>query len=51
LVKLTKCDYHGSIFTVRKSKNVSLVGIAGIVVKETVNTFELLTEKNLIKGK
>ncbi|KAH9953436.1 hypothetical protein BGW80DRAFT_1410991 [Lactifluus volemus] len=39
--KLVKADFHGSIMTVRRSKNAALVGASGIVVQETENTFKV----------
>ena len=35
---------------VRRSKNASLVGVSGIVVQETENTFKVVTRKNKPKG-
>ncbi len=36
--------------TVRKSKNAALVGVSGIVVQETENTFKVVTRKDKLKG-
>jgi len=47
--KLIKADFHGSIMTVRRSKNAALVGVSGIVVQETENTFKVVTRKNKSK--
>ncbi|KIJ49435.1 hypothetical protein M422DRAFT_27802 [Sphaerobolus stellatus SS14] len=47
--KLVKADFHGSIISVRKAKNPSLVGCCGIVILETENTFKVVTEKNELK--
>ncbi|KAH9991735.1 Rof/RNase P-like protein [Russula vinacea] len=47
--KLVKADFHGSIMTVRRSKNASLVGASGIVVQETENTFKVVTRKDKLK--
>jgi len=47
--KLVKADFHGSIMTVRRSKNASLVGVSGIVVQETENTFKVVTRKDKLK--
>jgi ribonuclease P protein subunit POP4 len=38
-----KFDYHGCFFTVVKSRNPSLLGIKGILVKETAKTMQLIT--------
>jgi RNase P/RNase MRP subunit p29 len=35
---------------VRRSKNAALVGVSGIVVQETENTFKVVTRKNKSKG-
>jgi len=47
--KLVKADFHGSIVTVRRSKNAALVGLEGIVVQETENTFKIVTRKDELK--
>jgi Ribonuclease P/MRP, subunit p29 len=36
--------------TARRSKNASLVGVSGIVVQETENTFKVVTRKDKLKG-
>lgn len=40
---LLKADYHGCIFRVVKSRCGSYIGKEGMVIKETENTFQLLT--------
>ncbi|KAI0807116.1 RNase P/MRP p29 subunit [Fomes fomentarius] len=47
--KLIKADFHGSIVTVRKSKNPCLVGLSGVVVHETENAFKVITVKDQLK--
>ncbi|KAJ3480942.1 hypothetical protein NLI96_g8000 [Meripilus lineatus] len=47
--KLVKADFHGSILTVRQSKNPCLVGLSGIVVHETENAFKIVTQKDSLK--
>jgi len=47
--KLVKADFHGSILTVRRSKNPSLVGCCGILIHETENTFKLVTRADQLK--
>ncbi|TFY77612.1 hypothetical protein EWM64_g6402 [Hericium alpestre] len=47
--KLVKADFHGSIMTVRRSKNSALVGLSGIVIHETENAFRVVTQKNKMK--
>lgn len=51
LPRLLKADYHGALFTVVKSKCPTLVGISGIVMKETENMFYVVTKQNAMKGK
>ncbi|TRM65007.1 Rof/RNase P-like protein [Schizophyllum amplum] len=48
-VKLVKADLHGSILTVKQSKNPALVGLSGITILETENTFRVVTRKNKVK--
>ncbi len=47
--KLCKADYHGCIFKVVKSKSQPQEGIEGIMIKETKNTFQILTKANQVK--
>ncbi|CAG8453740.1 13626_t:CDS:2 [Ambispora gerdemannii] len=47
--KLLKADFHGAILTVTKSKCPSYIGISGICIQETENTFKLITRKNICK--
>ncbi|KAF8525846.1 RNase P/MRP, p29 subunit [Hysterangium stoloniferum] len=47
--KLVKADFHGSIISVRSAKNPALVGLSGIVIHETENTFKVITTKNKLK--
>jgi len=49
--KLLKADFHGALLTVTKAKSPSLVGLTGLVLLETKNTFKLITTKNLLKSK
>jgi ribonuclease P protein subunit POP4 len=46
-VLLTLAGYDD---TARRSKNASLVGVSGIVVQETENTFKVVTRKDKSKG-
>lgn len=43
---LVKADYHGCLLRVTRSRCPTLVGKEGVVVLETKNTFQLLTEEN-----
>ncbi|KAF9013291.1 Rof/RNase P-like protein [Cyathus striatus] len=47
--KLVKADFHGSMMTVRQSKNPALVNVMGIVIHETENTFKIITRENKVK--
>jgi len=47
--KLVKADFHGSIITVKQSKNPCLVGLTGIVILETENVFRVITKKDQMK--
>ncbi|KAL8647939.1 MAG: hypothetical protein Q9210_005266 [Variospora velana] len=47
--KIASADFHGSKLTVVRSTCVSLVGLKGIVVRDTKFTFQIITEKNELK--
>ncbi|GJJ08302.1 hypothetical protein Clacol_002513 [Clathrus columnatus] len=47
--KLVKADFHGSILSVRNANNSSLIGVGGIVIQETENTFKVITPQNKLK--
>ncbi|KAJ7593403.1 RNase P/MRP, p29 subunit [Mycena floridula] len=47
--KLLKADFHGSYITVRQSKNIAVIGLAGIVVHESENAFKIVTRKDQMK--
>jgi ribonuclease P protein subunit POP4 len=47
---LTSADYHGALLEVARSKCVSRVGVTGIVVRDTRETFEVITVKNGLKS-
>ena len=46
---LIRADYHGAWIKITGSKNVHDIGHEGIVVKETLKTFQICTEKEGIK--
>lgn len=48
--KLASADYHGAKITVVRSRCVGMVGLEGIVVKDTKFTFQVITKKNELKG-
>ncbi|ELT93186.1 hypothetical protein CAPTEDRAFT_156834 [Capitella teleta] len=47
--KMTRADFHGAVISVNKSRSSCLVGLKGIVLQETKNTFKIITEKDLIR--
>nr|XP_050868312.1 ribonuclease P protein subunit p29 [Vespula vulgaris] len=47
--QLIKADFHGAKISVVKSKCPSLVGINGIVVQDTKNTFKVCSTDNVIR--
>lgn len=47
--KLVSADYHGAEVTVVRSKCMGMVGLAGIVVRDTKFTFQIVTKKNEFK--
>lgn len=48
--KILRADFHGSIMTVIRAKCFSLVGLTGIVLKETKNLFHIIHEDNRIRA-
>lgn len=46
---LTKADFHGSLMKIVNSTNSTLIGLEGIVVRETKNTFHLITREDQLK--
>lgn len=49
-VKLASADFHGAKVMVVRSKCVSLVGLRGIVLRDTKFTFQIITQQNELKG-
>ena len=49
--KLASADFHGAELTVTRSRCVGLVGLEGIVVRDTKFTFQVVTKKNELKSK
>lgn len=43
---LLVADFHGAILAVVESKNKTFIGVQGIMVRETTNTFGILTSEN-----
>lgn len=48
---LASADYHGAEITVVRSRCMGMVGLAGIVVRDTKFTFQIITKKNELKSK
>lgn len=48
--KLSSADYHGAELNVVRSKCAGLVGLAGIVVRDTKFTFQIITKKDELKS-
>ncbi|CAH1780482.1 unnamed protein product [Owenia fusiformis] len=46
---MLRADYHGCLATVTKSKCPSYVGLTGIIIQETKNTFKIITKDDKIK--
>ena len=46
---LTKADYHGALLRVLESPNRTLVGLEGIVGRETKNMFHIITRADELK--
>ena len=48
--KLASADYHGAELLVVRSRCTSLVGLTGIVVRDTKFTFQIITKRNELKS-
>ena len=48
--KLASADYHGAELTVVRSRCVGMVGLKGIVVKDTKFTFQIIIAKNQLRS-
>ena len=48
---LASADYHGAHLTVVKSRCAGMVGLQGIVIRDTKFTFQFITRKNEVKGR
>ncbi len=49
--KLASADYHGAQVLVVRTKCMGMVGLAGIVVRDTKFTFQIITKKDELKSK
>jgi len=47
-LRLVRADYHGAKFVVSAARNTALVGLKGIVIQETKNTFRMIQEENRV---
>lgn len=47
---ILRADYHGALIKVIQSKAPQMVGIEGIVIQETTNTFKIITPQDKYKG-
>lgn len=48
--KIMKADYHGAKIFVIRSKCPSLIGVNGIILQDTKNTFRLIGEDDVIRS-
>lgn len=48
-LQLMKADFHGAKISIDRSKCPSLVGVAGIVIQDTKNTFRVCGTDNVIR--
>ncbi len=48
--KLGSADYHGADIRVMRSRCVGMVGLAGIVVRDTKFTFQVITKRDEVKS-
>ena len=49
--KLVSADYHGAEIEVVRTLCAGMVGIRGIVLRDTKFTFQIVTKKNQLKSK
>ncbi|KAL6729890.1 hypothetical protein ANCDUO_25642 [Ancylostoma duodenale] len=48
--RMLKADYHGALVLVAEAHNTTMIGIVGIIVLETRQTFQLITKENKYVG-
>ena len=48
--KLASADYHGALLKVVRSRCAGMVGLEGIVVRDTKFTFQMITKKSDLKS-
>lgn len=49
--QLIKADFHGAKISIEKSKCPTLVGLTGIVIQDTKNTFRICGLDNVVRSK
>lgn len=49
--RLIKADFHGAKISVRRSRCPTLVGLAGIVIQDTKNSFRICGTDNIVRSK
>lgn len=50
MTSLYKCDYHGAHVKVISSRCCSYIGIQGVIILETKNTFQIVGPDNTLKS-
>ena len=48
--KLATADYHGAELRVVRSRCMGMVGLQGIVIRDTKFTFQIITKQNQLKS-
>ena len=48
--KIVKADFNGARVKVVKSKNLCMVGVGGIVTRETVRCLFIINDQNEVKN-
>ncbi|KHJ83974.1 hypothetical protein OESDEN_16318 [Oesophagostomum dentatum] len=44
--RMLKADYHGALVLVAEAHNTTMIGIVGIIILETRQTFQLITKED-----
>ena len=50
LFKISRCDLHGAVISIFEAKNKSLIGIEGIIIKESRHTFTIVCQQEDTQG-
>lgn len=48
---LLRADFHGCMVKVTQSKCPSYVGVCGIIIQDTKETFKIINSKDIVKSK